>query len=102
VTGNAPVAFTASAGSTPWLHVNPPSGLAFSFAPGQLTIAVDASLLNPQAKPYVGKVTVVATGVSTASRSQNITVSLTVNPAPPTITSVFPSTLPVNTQVLGP
>jgi uncharacterized protein (TIGR03437 family) len=77
--------------------VNPPSGLAFSFAPGQLTIAVDASLLNPQAKPYVGKVTVVATGVSTASRSQNITVSLTVSPAPPTITSVFPSTLPVNT-----
>jgi uncharacterized protein (TIGR03437 family) len=71
--------------------------LAFSFAPGQLTIAVDASLLNPQAKPYVGKVTVVATGVSTASRSQNITVSLTVSPAPPTITSVFPSTLPVNT-----
>ena len=97
VSGNAPVSFTASAGSTPWLRVSPPSGMVFSFAPAQLAISVDASSLNPQAKPYTAKVTVVASGVTSASRSQNITVSLTVNPSAPTIASIFPSTLPVNT-----
>jgi len=97
VNGNSPVSYTASAGSTPWLKVSPPSGIIFSFAPAQLAITVDASSLNPQAKAYVAKITVVASGVSSASHSQNITVNLTVNPSPPTITSIFPSTLPVNT-----
>ena len=96
VSGNSPVSFTATAGSTPWLKVSPPSGLVFPFAPAKLAITVDASSLNPQPKPFSGKVTVVATGVSSASRSQNIAVSLVVNPSPPTITSIFPSTLPVN------
>ena len=71
--------------------------MIFSFAPAQLAITVDASSLTPQAKPYIAKITVVASCVSSASHSENITVSVTVNPSPPTITSIFPSTLPVNT-----
>jgi len=96
VSGSSPVSYTATAGSVPWLQVSPQSGFAFSFAPAQLAITVDASSLAPQAKAYVAKVTVVAAGVSSATRTQNITVSLTVNAAPPTITSIFPAMLPAN------
>jgi uncharacterized protein (TIGR03437 family) len=91
-----PVSFTASAAGVSWLSVSPVNGYALPGAPITLTLSVDASLLSPQAAPYVGKITVVASGVAPANRSQTITVNLTVNSAPPTITAaLWPNTAQV-------
>jgi len=57
-----------------------------------LTVSVDPTLLAPQAAPYAGKITVTATGSTAATKTQNITISLTVNYAQPAIASVWPST----------
>jgi uncharacterized protein (TIGR03437 family) len=84
-----PVSFTASAAGVSWLSISPVSGYVLPGAPITLTLSVDASLLSPQTTPYVGKVTVVASGVLPANRSQTITVNLTVNSAPPTITAAL-------------
>ncbi|PYT29918.1 MAG: hypothetical protein DMG57_09610 [Acidobacteria bacterium] len=41
---------------------------------------------------YTGKITLTATGSTAATKTQNITISCTVNYAQPTITSAWPST----------
>jgi len=99
-TNGAPISFTATSGS-PWLTVTTLKGIGAPdvVTPGEqypLILSVDSSLLVPQAAPYVGKVTVVASGAAVTVKSQSITVNLTVNSSVPTITSVWPATLPVN------
>ena len=94
-TTSAPISFTATAGTTAWLQVSPGVGLVLPGYLVPLSIVVNPAGLNPQAAPYVGKITVVA-GAGTTTRSQTITVNLTVNSSPPTITNIWPSTLPVN------
>ena len=94
-TTSAPISFTATAGTTSWLQVSPGVGMVLPGYVVPLGIVVNPSGLNPQAAPYVGKITVGA-GAGTATRSQTITVNLTVNSSPPTITNIWPSTLPMN------
>jgi uncharacterized protein (TIGR03437 family) len=94
-TNGSPIAFTASSGS-PWLTVNPAVGVVLPGEQSVLTITADPTTLNPQAAPYIGKVTVVAAGANAATRSQNITVNFTVNSTRPTIASIWPPALPVN------
>jgi uncharacterized protein (TIGR03437 family) len=99
-TNGAPISFTVTSGST-WLTATTLKGVGEPdvVTPGEeypLIIAVDSTGLNPQTAPYVGKITVVASGAAVTVKSQTITVNLTVNSSTPTITSVWPPTLPVN------
>ena len=94
-TTGAPISFTATAGAT-WLTVSPAVGVVLPGDQVALTVNVDPSSLAPQAAPYTAKITVVASGAATTAKSQNITVNLTVSSITPTITSVWPATLPVN------
>ena len=99
-TNGAPISFTATSGS-PWLTVTTLKGVGQPdvVTAGEeypLSVTVDSTALVPQTAPYVGKITVVASGAAVTVKSQTITVNLTVNSSTPTITSVWPSTLPVN------
>jgi uncharacterized protein (TIGR03437 family) len=91
-TTGSPISFTAVAGAT-WLGVTPTSGVILLGAPITLTVSVDTSSLTPKSTAYIGKITVNATGAATASKTQSITVSLLVDAATPTITSIWPSTV---------
>jgi uncharacterized protein (TIGR03437 family) len=98
-TNGAPISFTATSGST-WLTAASLKGVGQPdvLTPGEqypLTISVDPTGLAPQAALYVGKITVVASGAAVTTKSQIITVNLTVNSPTPTITSVWPAILPV-------
>ncbi len=99
-TNSAPISFTATSGSN-WLTITTLKGIGQPdvVTAGEeypLAISVNSASLVPQAAPYVGKVTVVASGAVVTVKSQTITVNLTVNSSVPTITGVWPSTLPVN------
>ncbi len=103
-TDSLPIAFTATSGAT-WLTLNADggspansvTGIVLSPAnPVTLTVTVDPSTLSPQSAAYVAKITIVASGPAVKTKSQNLTVNFTVNAAQPTITSVWPSELPVN------
>jgi uncharacterized protein (TIGR03437 family) len=99
-TNGAPISFTATSGST-WLTVATLKGVGQPdvVTPGEdypLTISVNPASLAPQVAPYVGKITVVASGATVTAKSQTITVNLTMNSSTPTITAVWPATLPVN------
>ena len=99
-TNGAPISFTVASGS-PWLTATTLKGIGAPdvVTPGAaypLVISVDSTSLAPQPAPYVGKITVVASGAAVTAKSQTITVNLTVNSSTPTITGVWPATLPVN------
>jgi len=94
-TNGAPISYTATSGSA-WMTVSPAIGVALPGDPVTLTVTVDPTTLIPQTAPYTGKITVVASGAAVTAKSQNITVNFTVNSVAPTITSIWPSTLPVN------
>jgi uncharacterized protein (TIGR03437 family) len=99
-TNGAPISFTVTSGVA-WLTATTLKGVSAPdvVTPGEaypLVVSVDSAGLTPQAAPYVGKITVVASGAAVTIKSQTITVNLTVNSSVPTITSVWPSTLPVN------
>ena len=91
---NVPVSFTASSASA-WLAVSPTVGIVLPGAPATFTLTVDSSTLAPQATPYSGKITIVTSGTGTATKSQVLTVSVTVQPSTPTIASIWPPTIPV-------
>ena len=106
-TDGLPIQFTATSGAK-WMTLSTPTsgspasavtGIVASPAnPATLTISLDPvalAALAPQTAPYTAKITVVASGPVVAVKSQNITVTLTVNSAAPTVTSVWPSSLPV-------
>jgi len=92
-TTGGPIPFTASATGANWIALNPTTGVALPGSQTLITVTVDPSALSPQAAPYAAKITIVATGVAPANRSQNVTVNLTVNPSPPTITTIWPSSV---------
>jgi uncharacterized protein (TIGR03437 family) len=92
IAGPAPVTYTIAAG-TKWLTVSPLAGAVLPGSSASITVTADASSLPPQSAPYNGKITVV-TSVGTSSKSQSVAVSLTVSPATPTITSLWPSPIP--------
>jgi uncharacterized protein (TIGR03437 family) len=90
-TTGGPIPFTAAATGATWIQLSPSSGVVLPGAQIVLSVTVDPSTLSPQSTPYNAKITIVATGVPPANKSQNVTVSLTVNPSTPTITSLWPS-----------
>lgn len=102
-TSGGPVSFTASVAGAPWLTLSlagvtglpaaSVNGVALLGAPATLKLNIDASSLSPQT--YTGKVTIAATGVVTSSKSQTITVTLTVNSMRPTISTLWPSSMQV-------
>ena len=94
-TTSAPISFTATAGTTAWLQVSPSVGVVLPGYQVPLSIVVNPAGMSPQAAPYVAKVTVVA-GAGTTTRSQTITVNMTINSSPPAITNIWPPTLPIN------
>ena len=98
-TNGAPISYTATSGAT-WMTVTNSSGTAVGVVlPGEavtLTVTVNPLGLNPQATAYTGKITVVASGSAVTVKSQNITVNFTVNSSAPTITTIWPTTLPLN------
>ncbi len=97
-TGSA-VTYTASAAGTPWITITPcqPTGVVLPGAICPLTVSVDPTTLTPQAKAYTGKITITASGTTTASKTQTINVGLTVNSPTPTITGLWPNTVQANT-----
>ena len=90
-----PVSFIATAGAK-WLTVTPGAGVVLPGEQLVMSINADPTTLTPQAAPYVGKITIAASGVTAASKSQTITVNYTVSSLVPTITSVWPPSLPTN------
>lgn len=95
-TTGTPVTFTAAISGAPWLTVSPTTGVVLPGEQFQLNIAADPSSLVPQSKAYSGKITVVASGVPTANKTQTITVNLSVNPLTPVMTTIWPSTVQAN------
>jgi len=91
---NEPVSFTAASGNT-WLTVSPTVGVAIPGAPVTFTLSVNASTLSPSATPYSGKITIVTSGTGTTTKSQVLTVAVTVNSSAPTIASIWPPVIPV-------
>jgi len=92
--GTTPVAYTVASGAT-WLTVSPAQpGYVLPGEPATLTFTADPSTLAPQAAAYSTKVTIVGTA-GTTKLTQNITVSLTVNPGTPSITGIWPPVLPI-------
>ena len=91
---NVPVSFTAASGSS-WLTIVPTVGIALPGAPTTFTITVDSSTLAPQSTVYNGKITIVTSGTGLATKSQVLTVSVTVQASVPTITSIWPPSIPV-------
>jgi uncharacterized protein (TIGR03437 family) len=92
-TNGTPISFSAASGA-PWLQLSPAVGVVLPGEQEILTISVDASSLAPQTAAYVGKITVTASGAG--PKAQSITVNLIVNSTKPTITSMWPVTLPIN------
>jgi uncharacterized protein (TIGR03437 family) len=91
---NVPVSFTASSGNA-WLTVSPTIGIVLPGAPATFTLTVDSSTLAPQSTVYDGKVTIVSSGTGAATKSQVLTVAVIVQPSPPTITGIWPPSIPV-------
>jgi len=96
-TSGLPVSFTAAVAGTSWLTVTPSTGIVLPGEDLTLSIVVDPTALTPQSKPYTGRVTITASGVPAANKTQNISCSLIVNSSTPTITSMWPSTVQTNT-----
>jgi uncharacterized protein (TIGR03437 family) len=93
-TNNSPISFTATSGAT-WMTVAPAVGIVLPGEEGSIAVVVDSTTLAPSATPYTAKITVVASGTSVTTKTQNILVSVTVNSQMPTIISVWPPSLPV-------
>jgi uncharacterized protein (TIGR03437 family) len=90
-----PISFMVTAGAK-WLTVTPSAGVVLPGEQLVLSIDADPTTLTPQVAPYVGKITIAASGVAAASKSQTVTVNLTVSSLTPTIVSVWPPSLPTN------
>jgi len=100
IASGGPVPFAIALQGATWATVTPASGVALPGVPAVLTISADATGFDPQATPYAGKLVVTATGVPATNKTQNVTVSLLVNAATPTITSLWPSAALVGTGAL--
>lgn len=94
-TNGSPISYTATSGAT-WMTVSPAVGIVFPGDLATLAVTVNATNLTPSATPYLAKITVVASGTSVTSKSQNITVGVTVNSQTPNIASIWPPSLPLN------
>ena len=94
-TDSAPISYTVASG-VPWMTVSATVGIVFPGQQDTITVTVNASALIPSAVPYVGKLTVVASGAPVTTKSQSVAVSVTVASSVPTIVSIWPPSLPLN------
>jgi uncharacterized protein (TIGR03437 family) len=94
-TNGSPISFTATSGAT-WMTVSPTVGIVLPGDLVTLSVTVDATNLTPSAIPYPAKITVVASGASVTSKSQNISVGVTVDSQTPSITNIWPASLPLS------
>jgi uncharacterized protein (TIGR03437 family) len=94
-TNDSPISYTATSGAT-WLSVSPPVGIVLPGDLAMLTVNVNASNLPPQIAPYTANITVVASGATVTTKSQNILVTVTVQSITPSIVSIWPPVLPEN------
>ncbi|HEY3738859.1 MAG TPA: IPT/TIG domain-containing protein, partial [Bryobacteraceae bacterium] len=95
-TTGEPIPFTVAAGSA-WLSVTPTTGVVLPGAPVTVTVQADSSTLAASATAYVGKISITATGVPAANKSQVVNVTFLVNSLAPTISSIWPAGVLVNT-----
>ncbi|HEX5228936.1 MAG TPA: IPT/TIG domain-containing protein [Bryobacteraceae bacterium] len=93
-TNGSPISFTATSGAA-WLSASPAVGIVLPGQQVSLNVVADGTNLNPSATPYTAKITIVASGAAVTTKSQSITVGLTVNSQTPTIASIWPPSLPV-------
>jgi uncharacterized protein (TIGR03437 family) len=93
-TDGAPISFTATSGVS-WISVSPTVGVVLPGDSVTLTVNVTTNGLAAQTAPYTGKITVVASGAAVTAKSQSVTVNLTVVSLTPTISNIWPPTLPV-------
>jgi uncharacterized protein (TIGR03437 family) len=100
IASGGPVSFTAALQGATWATVTPANGVALPGVPATLTISADPTGLDPQAAPYAGKLVITASGVPTTNKTQNVSISLLVNAATPTITSLWPSAAKVGSGLL--
>ena len=100
-TNGAPISFSATAGAT-WLIVSPTVGIVLPGELATLSVTVNAAALTPSATPYTANITVVASGAAVTTKSQNIAVGATVDSQTPSITSIWPPSLPLSgpTQII--
>jgi hypothetical protein len=87
------IPYTVSAGAT-WLTVSPSAGVVTAAGPVTLTVTADPASLTPQASAYTAKITITA-GTGSSAKAQTISVSLTLSSSQPTISSIWPSALPM-------
>jgi uncharacterized protein (TIGR03437 family) len=95
-TTGGPIPFTVAAGSA-WLSVFPNTGVVLPGAPVTITVQADSTTLAASATAYSGKITFTASGVPAANKSQVVSVSFLVNSLQPAITSIWPTSVLVNT-----
>lgn len=89
-TTGGPVPFTAVVQGAAWIAISPASGVVLPGVPLTITIVADPAGLDPSATLYTGKLAIMASGVPSANKTQNITLGLLVNSATPAITSLWP------------
>ena len=95
-TTGGPISFTAAAGST-WLSVSPSTGVVLPGAPITISVQADSTALAASSTPYSGKITITASGVPAANKTHLVNVTFLVNSLQPTITSIWPPSVLVNT-----
>jgi uncharacterized protein (TIGR03437 family) len=95
-TTGGPVSFTATATGAPWLSLSPSTGVVLPGEQAIITVSVDASAVTPQNAPYTTKITIVASGVPASNKTQNVTVTLLANSSTPTIATVWPAGVQLN------
>ena len=90
------ITYTAASGAT-WLTLSSLAGAVLPSETATITVTANATSLTPQTTPYSAKVTLVISAGATA-QSVTVTVNLTVNSIMPTITSVWPATIPAGSS----
>lgn len=95
-TTGGPVPFNVAAGSS-WLSVTPNTGVVLPGAPITISVQADSTALSASATAYSGKITITATGVPASNKTQIVTCTFLVNALAPTITSIWPAGVLVNT-----
>ena len=78
------------------MTISPAIGIVLPGELATITVVVDGTNLIPSATPYTAKITIVASGASVTSKSQNVVVGVTANSQVPSIVSIWPPQLPLN------
>ena len=90
-TTGGPVPFAAAVQSAPWLTVTPTSGVVLPGLPVTLSVSVNNTGLDPNSTAYSGKITITASGVPSANKTQTVAIAMMVNALTPTVTNLYPS-----------